>query len=371
MVEFVFNEIYADGNLTEFSAKELKAISTAKILQKVGKTYANTNNGAIYEQFVIDVAKNIPGITVLSETMAEGGIPDLHVQLHGKDFFVEVKMANAQYSSITISDYDIAKGKWQIKKQYEFNDQINALVDKASEGVKAAQKFINESKIPDPKTGEAFVWKTFSQQIPTQVIQMLKNKGLYTGMSTFDVFNIDNIGEMYRGKEYPVHYIHIQGKGLFHMGDGPNPLNLPKLEGKAVINLRVIPNTQYTKVDIKNINNMSDTELLALAEKMKDPEYFRPVQRVATDFEMGSASRNDLIKAIKVQRAKSYSRIKTGLKTLTFRAIPIIPKSTLETLKSDKSIGSLARVDALVRSKEVAAMETQRKAKEAKKSTND
>ena len=47
--------------------------------------------------------------------MAEGGIPDLHVQLHGKDFFVEVKMANAQYSSITISEYDIAKNKWKIK----------------------------------------------------------------------------------------------------------------------------------------------------------------------------------------------------------------------------------------------------------------
>ncbi len=305
MQEFVFNEIYADGNLTQLTAQELKGISTAKILQKAGRIYANTNNGAIYEQFIIDVAKQIPGIHVLSTTMAEGGIPDLHVRMHGKDFFVEVKMANAQYSSITVSDYDISKGKWTIKKQYDFNPQIDALVKKASKGVKAAQKFVNDSKIPDPVTGKPFVWKKFGDPIPTQAIQMLKDAGLYEGMMAVDAFNIDNIGEMYRAKEYPVYYIHIQGKGLFHMGENPLNLPVPKLTGKATITLRRVPNTKYKQVD--------------------------------------------------------GVKTKTGYTTLTYRAIPIIDAKSVP--KSKFSIGNNLEFNELMQTKEVKILEQQEQAR--------
>ena len=321
MQEFVFNEIYADGNLAEFSAKELKAITTAKILQKVGKTYANTNNGAIYEQFIIDVAKNIPGITVLSETMAEGGIPDLHVQLHGKDFFVEVKMANAQYSSITISEYDIAKNKWKIKKEYDFNDQINALVKKASKGVKAAQKYINEKEITDPTTKKPFVWKMFGQPIPTEAIQMLKDAGLYNGMMAIDSFDINNIGEMYRGKEYPVHYIHIQGKGLFHMGKNPLGLPVPQLTGDATITLRRVPSTQY---------------------------------RVAKE--------SDNLKGGIFNKDGSKKNVRTGYTTLTYRAIPIINAKSVP--RSNHSIGNNLTFNELVETKEVQALKMSKSAKE-------
>jgi hypothetical protein len=56
------------------------------------------------------------------------------------------------------------------------------------------------------------------------------------------------------------------------------------------------------------LEGMSDKELLKLADAMKDPEYFRPVQRVATEFEFESASRNDLIKAIKKQLTTDYGK---------------------------------------------------------------
>ena len=237
--------------------------------------------------------------------MAEGGIPDLHVRMHGKDFFVEVKMANAQYSSITVSDYDISKGKWTIKKQYDFNPQIDALVKKASKGVKAAQKFVNDSKIPDPVTGKPFVWKKFGDPIPTQAIQMLKDAGLYEGMMAVDAFNIDNIGEMYRAKEYPVYYIHIQGKGLFHMGENPLNLPVPKLTGKATITLRRVPNTKYKQVD--------------------------------------------------------GVKTKTGYTTLTYRAIPIIDAKSVP--KSKFSIGNNLEFNELMQTKEVKLLEQQEQAK--------
>ena len=306
MQEFIFNEIYADGNLTQLTSKELKGIQTAKILQKAGRIYANTNNGAIYEQFIIDVASQIPGIQVLSTTMAEGGIPDLHVMMHGKDFFVEVKMANAQYSSITISDYDISKNKWTIKKKYDFNPQIDALVQKASKGVKAAQKFVNDAKIPDPVTGKPFVWKKFGDPIPTQAIQMLKDEGLYKGMMAVDNnFDIDNIGEMYRGKEYPVYYIHIQGKGLFHMGVNPLKLPVPKLTGTASLTLRRVPSTKYKQV--------------------------------------------------------GGVKTKTGYTTLTYRAIPIIDAASVT--KSDFSIGNSLEFNELMQTKEVKFLEAEQEAK--------
>jgi len=332
MQEFVFNEIYADGNLTQLTPQELKGISTAKILQKAGRIYANTNNGAIYEQFIIDVAQQIPGIHVLSTTMAEGGIPDLHVRMHGKDFFVEVKMANAQYSSITVSDYDISKGKWTIKKQYDFNPQINALVKKASKGVKAAQKFVNDSKIPDPVTGKPFVWKKFGDPIPKQVVQMLKDEGLYTSMSTFDVFEIDNIGEMYRGKKYPVHYIHIQGKGLFHMGENPLKLPVPQLTGGATIKLRPVPNTQYRKVTQADVD-------ASLAESIY----------------------TDGTNVKKKGQKKTKRDIETGYTTLTYRAIPIIDAKSVP--KSDFSIGNNLEFNELMQTKEVKFLEQQEQAR--------
>jgi len=353
--DFVYKELYAAGLLKD--ANDLKFIGAAfRKLVKAGK------RGIQYEAFLIDQAIAIEkkyGKDVLEVTMREpsekGGLPDIQIRIQGQLFNIEAKMSNAQYSSVTFA-VD-ANGNFIIKKDYTFNDALMEALGKP------AQEKINQVK-KHLKKKYGYDW-SLGMPLPSKYYSDFKEL-VGTTLASMEI-DLDLVSEIYNKKaNYPVSTIQLMGRGLFHMGDGPNPLNLPKLEGKAVINLRVIPNTQYTKVDIKNINNMSDTELLALAEKMKDPEYFRPVQRVATEFETGSASRNDLIKAIKVQRAKSYSRVKTGLKTLTFRAIPIIPKSTLETLKSDKSIGSLARVDALVRSKEVAAMETQRKAKEAK-----
>ncbi len=319
MIELVF-EIHSDLELLNFSGKELRAMEVAKVLQRIGKNYPNVNNGVTYEQFIIEVAKGIPGIEVLSATVSEGGIPDLHVKMHGQDFFVEVKMANAQYSSVTVSDYNISTGKFFIKKDYGFNPMLEALVEKSSKGIKAAQKFVNDLKYVDPRTGEVVVWETFGQDLPTEVIQMMKDKktvnakgkksSIYTDMSVQSEFDIDNIGKMYKLKEYPVYYIHIQGKGLFHMGENPLGLPVSKLTGDAFIKLRPFPNNK---------------------------------KRVAKE--------SDNLKGGIYKKDGSKKQVKTGYTSLGLRMIPTIDAKSVPI--SDHSIGNRIRFNELMNTEEV------------------
>ena len=68
-------------------------------------------------------------------------------------------------------------------------------------------------------------------------------------------------------------------------------------------------NGVVTELDI--LKDMSNKELLELAETMKDPEYLRPVQRIATEMEMAgdqNAWRNDLIRAIRNQRVTTRTK---------------------------------------------------------------
>ena len=68
-------------------------------------------------------------------------------------------------------------------------------------------------------------------------------------------------------------------------------------------------NGVVTELDI--LKDMSNKELLELAETMKDPEYLRPVQRIATEMEMAgdqNAWRNDLIRAIRKQRVTTRTK---------------------------------------------------------------
>ena len=65
--------------------------------------------------------------------------------------------------------------------------------------------------------------------------------------------------------------------------------------------------------EIDTLPDMSNKELLKLAASMKDPDVVRPVQTVATQMELAGveyqdAWRNDLIKAIRKQRTKKYTR---------------------------------------------------------------
>ena len=293
--DFVYNELYTAGLLQD--VKDSSFIGKAfRKLVKAGK------RGIQYEAFLIDqliALENKYGKNALEVTMKKpsekGGLPDVQVKIHGQLFNIEAKMTNAQYSSVTFATVD---GKFVIKKDYTFNDAlIETLAEPAQDKINKFKAHLKKKYDVDWNLGMPLLnehYADFKEIIGTTLASM--------------EIDLDVVSEIYNKKaNYPVSTIQLMGKGLFHMGDGPNPLNLPKLKGKANINLRVIPNSQYKTVD-------------------------------------------------KV-------RSKTGKKLLTFRAIPLIPKATLETLTSDKSIGNVATIDALMQSPEAQAMAVQQKAK--------
>ena len=300
--DFVYKELYTAGLLQDVNDLAFIGKSFRKLV-KAGK------RGIQYEAFLIDqliVLEKKYGKDVIEVTMTEpseaGGLPDVQIKIHGQLFNIEAKMTNAQYSSVTFAILD---GKFGIKKDYTFNDALmEGLAKPAQEKINKFKAHLKKKYDVDWELGMPLLnehYSDFKEIIGTTLASM--------------EIDLDIVSEIYNKKaNYPVSTIQLMGRGLFHMGDGPNPLNLPKLKGKATVNLRVIPNSQYKTVD-------------------------------------------------KV-------RSKTGKKVLTFRAIPIIPKATLETLTSDKSIGNAARIDALLQSKEAAAMEVQAKASRSRTTVN-
>ncbi len=299
---FVYKELYTAGLLQDVKDSTFIGKSFRKLVE-AGK------RGIQYEAFLIDqliVMEKKYGKDAIEVTMTEpseeGGLPDVQIKIHGQLFNIEAKMTNAQYSSVTLATSD---GKFGIKKDYTFNDAfMEGLAKPAQEKINKFKAHLKKKYGVDWELGMPLLnehYSDFKEIIGTTLASM--------------EIDLDVVSEIYNKKaNYPVSTIQLMGRGLFHMGDGPNPLNLPKLKGKATVNLRVIPNSQYKTVD-------------------------------------------------KV-------RSKTGKKVLTFRAIPIIPKATLETLTSDKSIGNIARIDALMQSKEAAAMEMQVKASRSQNVVN-
>ena len=170
MQEFIYNDIFAAGLATDVKIGE----TVQKMLQKVGQKYKDTNNGVVYEQYSIDVANQTEGINVLTKKVAEGGIPDIHAELFGFDFFVHDGMMG------TIIPTPLLKA---------------AGMGNSKAGAKASN-----------------------------------GKTYYANMQISGVeFDIDNIGEMYHAKkDYPVDLIGVQGKGLQHFGENNLSLNIPR-----------------------------------------------------------------------------------------------------------------------------------------------
>ena len=304
--DFVYNELYSAGLLQDKGDIEFIGKGFRKLV-KAG------TRGIAYEAFLIDQAIAIEkkyGKDNIEVTMRKpderGGLPDVQIKIQGKTFNIEAKMGNAQYSSVTFAVSE--DGNFIIKKDYTFNDQIKPLGDQVQKGIKEAKSYLKKKYNYD--------WKDITT-LPTEYYNDLKNtpatvngveySSYINAMSASMEISLDVISEIYNKKpNYPVSTIQLMGRGLFHMGTGPNPLNLPVLKGKGTMNLRIGSNSQYKMVD--------------------------------------------------------GVRTKTGNKKLSFRAIPLIPKATLETLTSDKSIGNIAGLDALMQSPEVEAMSVQQKA---------
>ena len=307
--DFIYS-LYKGGLIEDIN--DITYIQRAfKKLFKAGK------RGEAYEYSIIDQAitlekmlgKDVVNV-ILRKPTEVGGKPDAIIKIYDTVFNIEAKMTNAQYSSVTFA---VDNNKFLIKKDYTFNDQILPLGKQVQKGIKAAKARLKK---------EGYDWNDI-KVLPTNLYNLLKSEAVVldgveyssyiNAMSAEMDISLDVVSEIYNKKKgYPVNVIQLMGRGLFYMGgfnDVANVLNLPKFEGKAKLTLRVGSNSQY--------------------------------------------------KTVKGVRSK------TGNKVLSFRAIPTLSPDVLNSLKSDKSVGTIAGLKSIVDSKEGRALKMSKSSKNA------
>ena len=325
IADFVFDKLYTkellyDKNLDKAIRKTLQeGLGKGKIVD------VPKGRGPQYEQALINIANKVPGIEVLSSSVAEGGVPDLHIKLHGKDFFVEVKMANAQHGSVTVNKLNTKNGKALIKKGEFMHKEINALLQQTIPGIKAMRERLMEDGVK---------WNDVSDPIPELLYEQMVVEGYINGITAIDKnFNIDNVSRIYNNKPgYPNYYINIQGKGLHYMGKNPLKLNIPMLSGKAILTLRPSVNTIYKTVNGVKINsgfkrisyraiptivinsvkrsNHSIGSALEWADLMKSPEVMKLAEINRVVNKINKISEVNITRAIENIGIKNYSKLK-------------------------------------------------------------
>ena len=335
--DFVWNDIYLAGEALDRQ--------DPRVIQKqFQKLFDAGKRGTAYEQSIIDMVIALEkqfGIdaieAVLRKPTEKGGKPDAIIKLYNKTINIEAKMANAQYSSVTFA-IDKKTGEFIIKKDYSFNDEImDKLSPRVKEGIELTREMLR--KAVNPETGQiGYEWTDLSTMPawayamitgPTAKKVMFKGKmgTHFTHMSPTINIGLDIVSEIYNKKKgYPVNVIQMMGRGLFYMGgfnNTPNFLNLPALKGKGLMTLRIsatTPSSAATQADVLANNTINDSV-----------------------FVNGKSGERHQIK-------------RPDRKNISWRAFPLIPPTTLETLKSSQSIGNIDGLMNLLESKEAQAL---------------
>jgi len=264
-----------------------------------------------FEQFVINQFGKIKGTKILQEVQSEEGvdIPDVYAKWFGKDFNVEVKMFDAQVSSLTINDVDLITGKVTIDKISNLSEDNQNKINELSKGLVPILKEVQERyqeissmsqediislikeankklpprqkiKIPKEVTEENISdlnnWNSPKSFIPYWAHGILKSEGYWKRLTQRGVFDQSLIEQLYLNKLIPTNYIYMLGKGLFSIGVDNLNIGTPKLEGLFSVPIRQVKasarrtiytykNKRYTADDVK-ADKMKDR---ALAKKIK------------------------------------------------------------------------------------------------------
>ena len=286
-----------------------------KFLRKAyEKLYKSGDRGTAYEKNLIQTIKNAEKIygkeaieAVLREPTETDALPDMIIKIHDKVMNIEAKMANAQYSSVTNA---IVNGLMTIKKQYspEFMSILTNLQKESQKGITKAQKFLKSKGIE---------WNNI-KEISTEGHNMLLNNidpetgsSYFNGMSATLPLPLKFIAEIYNNKKHKVHLMQLMGRGLFSMGGDIFNLGIPALEdgGDGFITLRIGSN--------------SKKETVTMQEGVK-------------------------------------AKIKTGMKSYSYRSIPGITNEVLNSMKSNHNVESMAGIMKLMDSNEVSNLRQSR-----------
>ena len=314
--------------------KKLEGISDRLYIQKAYQALFDAGQrGTAYEKGLIDMTIQLEKRlgkdvvqAVLRAPTEVGGKPDAIIALYEYVFNIEAKMSNAQYSSVTFA-ID-ANGDFIIKKDYTFGDKIlKELGEGVQPGIQLAKDYL--LTVDNPDTGKVgYVWDNISE-IPTWAHDLLINTQVTFNGKTNSYFRhmhaeipikLDVISEIYNKKKgYPVNVMQMMGRGLFYMGgfnDTKNILNLPEFKGDGTIGLRISSTTKKSAAtDADKING-------------------------APEIKNGSIFKNG------VSGAKW--QVKRDVKRYAWRAIPLIPNTTLDNMSSPHSIGTVAGLQKLI-----------------------
>ena len=250
-IKYVINEIYL---------KDKQFLNTGKLLNKLSKGIkAGDARAKGFEQFVINRFGKIDGVKLIFEKQSEEGvdIPDVYGTLYGQPFNVEVKLFDAQVSSLTINDVNVSKGSVVIKKLDNLSqkniDKVNKLVNKTIPVFKDIKKRLKGlTKDPNATKKDIEVlnkWNSPKDLMPNWAHKVLKSEGYFKRLTQIGVFDQSLIEELYLNKAIPTNYIYMLGKGFFHLKNDVLNINSPKLEGTFLAPIRQVKASQYKTIN--------------------------------------------------------------------------------------------------------------------------
>ena len=248
-IQHVVEEIYL---------KDKQYINTGKLLNKIAKGIpAGDARAKGFEQFVMNQFSKIPGVKLIFEKQSEQGvdIPDVYGKLYGQPFNVEVKLFDAQVSSLTINDINVSDSTIIIKKldnlSKENKDKVNELVSKTLPVLKKIKTRLKKLAL-DPRASKKDKevlrnWNSPKDLMPDWAHTTLKEEGYFKRLTQVGAFDQSLIEELYLNKAVPTNYIYMLGKGFFHIGKDVIGLNSSKLEGTFLAPIRQVKASQKSK----------------------------------------------------------------------------------------------------------------------------
>ena len=296
-IEYVVKELYLTGKIHYVNSVVLNKLS-----EGIDKGNARTKG---FEQYVINQFASIPGVEPIFEKQSEEGIdiPDFYgvIKIGGVvlPFNVEIKMFDAQVSSLTINSSNINDGTFTINKiknlspenQKKVNDQMKKsmvvlkrvqgrMKEIASMSIEELTGLINDLnknkpsskiiKVPSEITNKDIDtlnnWNSHKDQFPNYVHGILREEMFWRDFTQEVTFTESLIEDLYLSKEVPTNYIYMLGKGFFHIGTDILNLGSTKLEGKFKGPIRQVKaskkgkNAGYVNIEVR---------LLPVADKIK------------------------------------------------------------------------------------------------------
>lgn len=194
------------------------------------------SGGEEYENLVYTVIQTaaLPNVELKpkANTSSSRGV-DLPIVYLGEPLSVEVKMDGAQMSGTSLR-YSRETHEFQMVK--EGVEDADVLVEAAKSQVEALDAYIDALKAEYP-TEFHDTATGFPLRATTEAREHLKQMGLQRLVEKRFRHPVDFLKRFHISKG--IHYIQIQNKGFFHLGQNPFNFPVPELDGEFQIELRI------------------------------------------------------------------------------------------------------------------------------------